>query len=160
MVAKTHRLSAVAGGVSSRRTGSRAAISRNGVIRPLLSGGTADGECCGGPDVCLGECGGALVGEAFTRRSWGWAALWAATTVIGAVIAVLAEMTALQRWPVTRSKPVVSVLQTIVLASALPFFAATSLGVGGGSIFAEALVVVAFGSLAVGSSRAVMKAAS
>jgi len=61
---------------------------------------------------------------------------------------------------VTRSKPVVFALQTIVPAIASPFFAATSLGVGGGALFAGALVVVAFGSVAVGSSRAVVKAAS
>jgi drug/metabolite transporter (DMT)-like permease len=103
--------------------------------------------------------GGTLVGEAFTRRNWGWEGVWAATTVIAAALAVLAEMTALQSWPVTRSKPVVFVLQTILPAALAPFFAARAFDVGRGALFAGSLAVLALASTAVGSSRAVVKAA-
>lgn len=104
--------------------------------------------------------GGTLVGEAFTRRSWGWAGVWVGTTIAGAVLAVLSEMSALQRWPVTRAKPVVFVLQTILPAIVSPFFAAAAFGVGRDALFACALAVVALGSVAVGTSGAVVKAAA
>lgn len=101
---------------------------------------------------------GTLLGEAFTRRSWGLAALWAVTTVVAAVLAVTAEMTALQTWPVSRSKPVVFVLQTLIPAFAAPFFSAQGFGTFHGVPFAVSLVVVAAGAAVVASSGAVAQA--
>jgi drug/metabolite transporter (DMT)-like permease len=98
---------------------------------------------------------GTLVGEAFTRRSWGLVAGWSAATVVAAILAVGTEMTALQTWPVTRSKPVVFVLQTIVPALAAPFFSARGFGPAFGLPFGGSLLVVALGAAAVGSSGAV-----
>lgn len=99
----------------------------------------------------------ALVGEAFTRHSWTWVVVWAAATVACAVLAVVTEMTALQHWPVTRSKPVVFVLQTMVPAAAAPFFVSEFSAERAG-VFVVALLVVASGSVAIASSGAMSKA--
>ena len=98
---------------------------------------------------------GQLIGESFTRHSWGTAALWAVATVVAAVLAVTSEMTALQSWPVSRSKPVVFVLQTLIPAFAAPFFSAHGFGAFHGVPFGVSLVVVAAGAATVASSGAV-----
>ncbi|HEX3806990.1 MAG TPA: hypothetical protein VHV52_09455, partial [Gaiellaceae bacterium] len=63
-----------------------------------------------------------------------------------------------QTWPVTRSKPVVFVLQTIFPAFLAPFFAAGGFGPLDGVPFVLALLVVGGGSIVIASSRAVAKA--
>ena len=103
--------------------------------------------------------GGTLVGEAFSQRLWLETGVWATATVLGAVLALGTEMTALQRWPVTRSKPVVFVLQTLLPALAAPFFAAAGFGPVHGIPFAISLLVVSVGAAAVGASKSVAKAA-
>jgi hypothetical protein len=101
-----------------------------------------------------------LLGEAFTRHRWPLVALWALTTIVAAVLAVTAEMTALQSWPVSRSKPVVFVLQTLIPAFAAPFFSASGFGPIHGIPFAVSLVVVAGGAATVASSGAVAETAA
>lgn len=100
---------------------------------------------------------GTLIGESFTRHSWTAAALWAVATAVAAVLAVTCEMTALQSWPVSRSKPVVFVLQTLIPAFAAPFFSAHGFGVFHGVPFAVSLLVVAAGAAIVASSGAVAR---
>lgn len=100
---------------------------------------------------------GALLGEAFTSRAWTLVALWSLTTVFAAVLAVIAEMTALQSWPVSRSKPVVFVLQTLIPAFSAPFFSARGFGPLNGVPFAVSLVVVAAGAAVVAGSGAVAR---
>jgi drug/metabolite transporter (DMT)-like permease len=103
--------------------------------------------------------GGTLVGEAFNRHRWLETGAWACATVVGAVLALGTEMTALQRWPVTRSKPVVFVLQTLLPALVAPFFAAAGFGPFHGIPFAISLLVVSAGAAAVGASKSVAKVA-
>ena len=103
--------------------------------------------------------GGTLVGEGFDRHRWLETGAWACATALGAVLALGTEMTALQRWPVTRSKPVVFVLQTLLPALAAPFFAAAGFGPLHGVPFAISLLVVSAGAAAVGASKSVAKAA-
>lgn len=98
---------------------------------------------------------GALLGEAFTRHSWASVAAWGVATVFAAVLAVTVEMTALQSWPVSRSKPVVFVLQTMIPAFAAPFFSAQGFGPLHGIPFAASLIVVAVGAATVAGSGAV-----
>jgi drug/metabolite transporter (DMT)-like permease len=102
---------------------------------------------------------GTLVGEAFNRHRWTETAVWTCATIVGAVLALGTEMTALQRWPVTRSKPVVFVLQTLLPALATPFFAAAGFGPAHGIPFALSLLVVSAGAATVGASRSVAKVA-
>jgi hypothetical protein len=98
---------------------------------------------------------GALFGEAFTHRDWALVALWALAIVVAAVLAVTAEMTALQSWPVSRSKPVVFVLQTLIPAFVAPFFSTRGFGPFHGVPFAFSLVVVSAGAAVVAASGAV-----
>jgi hypothetical protein len=98
---------------------------------------------------------GALLGEAFSRGSSLLIALWGLGTVTAALLAVTAEMSALQAWPVSRSKPVVFVLQTLIPASAAPFFSAHRLGPGRGAAFVLALAIVTGGAVVIATSRAV-----
>jgi len=104
--------------------------------------------------------GGTLAGEAFKRHSWAPTVAWSVATVLCAVLALLAEMTALQRWPVTRSKPVVFVLQTLVPALGAPFFAATGFGPFHGVPFVVSLFVVSAGAGSVAASQLVGKVAA
>ncbi|HZP72200.1 MAG TPA: hypothetical protein VFA97_02370 [Gaiellaceae bacterium] len=97
---------------------------------------------------------GALLGTAFAERSWTLAAVWSVGVVAGAALALTAEMTALQSWPVSRSKPVVFVLQTLIPSFAAPFFSAQGFGALYGVPFAISLVVVAAGAATVASSGA------
>jgi drug/metabolite transporter (DMT)-like permease len=123
------------------------------------SDGLTTSVCAGLLYAWLGV-GGTLLSESFSARRWGLLSLWAGLTIVSAVLAVLAEMTALQTWPVTRSKPVVFVLQTIGPAVVAPFFASSGFGPLYGVPFALALAVVGAGSVAVGSSAAIAEVAS
>lgn len=121
------------------------------------SGGLAASLAAGSSYAWL-SFAGALLGEAFKRGVWLSVALWALATALAAVIALTAEMTALQSWPVTRSKPVVFVLQTMIPAFAAPFFSAHGFGPYHGIPFAVSLVVVAGGAAVVAGSGAVSEA--
>jgi hypothetical protein len=98
---------------------------------------------------------GALLGEAFRRGSWTLVVVWAAVTIVAAIVALTAEMTALQSWPVSRAKPVVFVIQTLVPAFAAPFFSTYGFGPAYGIPFALSLAVVGLGAATVASSTAV-----
>jgi drug/metabolite transporter (DMT)-like permease len=100
---------------------------------------------------------GTLIGESFRRHSWRLTGLWCVGTVLAAVLAVTAEMTALQSWPVTRAKPFVFVIQTLLPSFASPFFSAQSFGPIHGIPFALSLVVVTAGAATVASSGALAK---
>jgi hypothetical protein len=102
---------------------------------------------------------GALVGESLRSGSWPLLVVWAIATLVAAIVALTAEMTALQSWPITRSKPVVFVLQTLLPALAAPFFAAAGFGPFHGIPFAISLLVVSAGAAAVGASKSVARAA-
>lgn len=102
---------------------------------------------------------GALVGQSFRSGSWSLLVVWAIATVVAAIVALTAEMTALQSWPITRSKPIVFVLQTLLPALAAPFFAAAGFGPFHGIPFAISLLVVSAGAVTVGASKSVAKAA-
>lgn len=103
---------------------------------------------------------GTLLGEEFTRKAWLAVVLWTVATIVGAVLAVTAEMTALQSWPISRSKPVVFVLQTLIPAFAAPFFSARGFGPVHGIPFGVSLAVVALGAWTVAGSGAVSSAQS
>lgn len=131
------------------------------LLAGMRSTGRIDGlaaSCAAGLLYAWVGIGGTLLGEAFSRRDWALVAVWGASTIASSVLAVLAEMTALQTWPVTRSKPVVFVLQTIFPAFLAPFFAAGGFGPLDGAPFVLSLVVVGGGSVVIASSRAVAKA--
>lgn len=98
---------------------------------------------------------GALLGESFRRGSWTLASIWAVATILAAIVALTAEMTALQGWPVSRSKPVVFVIQTVLPAFAAPFFSKHGFGPAYGIPFALSLAVVGLGAATVASSAAV-----
>src|SRR5579859_1424151 len=102
---------------------------------------------------------GALLGESFRRHSWTLVGIWTVGTIVAAIVALTAEMTALQSWPVTRSKPVVFVIQTLLPSFAAPFFSKQGFGPLHGVPFAISLLVVAAGAAAVGASRSVAKVA-
>lgn len=102
---------------------------------------------------------GALLGEALRGHAWILIGVWGAGTILAAILALTAEMTALQSWPVTRSKPVVFVLQTLLPALAAPFFAAAGFGAVHGIPFAISLLVVSAGAAAVGASKSVARLA-
>jgi len=101
---------------------------------------------------------GTLLGEAFTDRDWAAVGGWGAAIVVAAILAVGAEMTALQTWPITRSKPVVFVLQTLVPAFGAAFFSSRRFGPASGIPFAAALIVVAIGAASVASSTSIAAA--
>ena len=100
---------------------------------------------------------GALIGESFREHSWAVAGLWSIATFAAAVLALAAEMTALQSWPLTRSKPVVYVVQTLVPSLVAPFFSASGFGPAHGVPFALSLVVVSAGAALVASSASVAR---
>lgn len=103
---------------------------------------------------------GALIGESFRRHSWSLTCLWSVGTIAAAVLAVTAEMTALQSWPVTRTKPLIFVIQTLLPSLAAPFFSAQGFGAGHGIPFAISLAVVSAGAATVASSAAVSRTQS
>jgi hypothetical protein len=131
------------------------------VLAAMRLTGRSDGlaaSCAAGLLYAWVGIGGTLLGEAFSRSDWTLVIVWGAGTTASAVLAVLAEMTALQTWPVTRSKPVVFVLQTIFPAFLAPFFAAGGFGPVHGAPFVVSLLVVAGGSIVIASSSAVAEA--
>ena len=103
---------------------------------------------------------GALLGESFRRHSWTLVGIWGVGTIVAAIVALTAEMTALQSWPVTRSKPVVFVIQTLLPSFAAPFFSKQGFGAFHGVPFAISLLVVSAGAAAVGASKSVAKVTS
>jgi len=100
----------------------------------------------------------ALIDEELADRHWLLALLWAAGVGIASWSSLLAEMTALQTWPATRSIPVVFGIEMVLPAAVLPILTHTR--PGHVVSFAAALAVACAGAAILGSSRAVARAAA
>ncbi|HEY8646479.1 MAG TPA: hypothetical protein VIL77_11425 [Gaiellaceae bacterium] len=100
----------------------------------------------------------ALIDEAIAHRHWLIALAWGAGVAVAGWSSLLAEMTALQTWPATRSIPVVFGIEMVLPAALLPILAHTR--PGHVLSFGAALAVACAGAAVLGSSRAVARAAA
>jgi hypothetical protein len=100
----------------------------------------------------------ALIDEELADRHWLLALLWGAGVAIASWSSLLAEMTALQTWPATRSIPVVFGIEMVLPAALLPLLTHTR--PGHLASFGAALAVACAGAGILGSSRAVARAAA
>jgi drug/metabolite transporter (DMT)-like permease len=105
----------------------------------------------------LAAIGLKLVADATGQGSWGLVVVFAAGAALAGVLALTAEMSALQRTAATRVAPVVLAGQVLVPAVAGPLafdeqWSRTTLG---GVVLALALLVVAAGAALLGASAAV-----
>jgi drug/metabolite transporter (DMT)-like permease len=100
----------------------------------------------------------ARIDEAIAHRHWLQAAAWGAGVGIASWSSLLAEMTALQTWPATRSIPVVFGIEMVLPAALLPLLTHTR--PGHVLSFGAALAVACAGAALLGSSRAVARAAA
>jgi drug/metabolite transporter (DMT)-like permease len=98
----------------------------------------------------------ALIDAAIADRHWLVALAWGAGVAAASWSSLLAEMTALQTWPATRSIPVVFGIEMVLPAALLPLLAHTR--PGHMLVFGAALVVACAGAAVLGSSRAVAHA--
>jgi hypothetical protein len=99
----------------------------------------------------------ALIDEAIAHRHWVVALAWGAGVAVASWSALLAEMTALQTWPATRSIPVVFGIEMVLPAALLPVLTHTR--PGHLLSFGAALAVACAGAGVLGSSPAVARAA-
>jgi drug/metabolite transporter (DMT)-like permease len=99
----------------------------------------------------------ARIDESIGHHHWQIAGAWGAGIALASWSALLAEMTALQTWPATRSIPVVFGIEMVLPAALLP--ALTQTRPGHVLSFAAALAVACAGAAVLGSSRAVARAA-
>ena len=100
----------------------------------------------------------ALIDEELADRHWVIALLWGAGVAVASWSSLLAEMTALQTWPATRSIPVVFGIEMVLPAALLP--ALTHTRPGHVVSFGAALAVACAGAAILGSSRVVARAAA
>jgi drug/metabolite transporter (DMT)-like permease len=100
----------------------------------------------------------ALIDEAIAHRHWPVALAWGAGVAAASWSSLLAEMTALQTWPATRSIPVVFGIEMVLPAALLPALAHAR--PGHVLSFGAALAVACAGAAVLGSSRAVARAAA
>ena len=100
----------------------------------------------------------ALIDAALADRHWFAALAWGVGAALAGWSGLLAEMSALQAWPATRSIPVVFTLEMAIPAAAAPILTQTSPAHIG--IFGLALTVACAGAVLLGSSRAVGRAAA
>jgi drug/metabolite transporter (DMT)-like permease len=100
----------------------------------------------------------ALIDEGIADRHWLVAVAWGIGVGAASWSSLLAEMTALQTWPATRSIPIVFGIEMVLPAALLPLL--TSTGPGHTLAFAVALAVACAGAAVLGSSRAVARAAA
>lgn len=100
----------------------------------------------------------ALIDAAIAHRHWVVALAWGAGVAAASWSSLLAEMTALQTWPATRSIPVVFGIEMVLPAALLPVLAHTR--PGHLASFGAALAVACAGAVVLGSSRAVARAAN
>jgi hypothetical protein len=100
----------------------------------------------------------ARLDEAVGHRHWILALAWGAGIGIASWSGLLAEMTALQTWPATRSIPVVFGIEMVLPAALLPLL--THTGPAHAVSFAASLAVASAGAALLGSSRAVARAAA
>jgi hypothetical protein len=101
-----------------------------------------------------------LVADALDRGTWPLAVLYVAGAALAGLLALTAEMSALQRVVATRVAPVVLAGQVLVpsLAGPLAFGEQWGRSTAGGVLLALALVAVAAGAALLGASRAVADA--
>jgi drug/metabolite transporter (DMT)-like permease len=100
----------------------------------------------------------ALIDEALADRHWLVVLAWGAGVAAASWSSLLAEMTALQTWPATRSIPVVFGIEMVLPAALLPLL--THVRPGHVAAFAASLAVACAGAAILGSSRAVARAAA
>jgi drug/metabolite transporter (DMT)-like permease len=100
----------------------------------------------------------ALIDEGIAHRHWLVAVAWGAGVAAASWSALLAEMTALQTWPATRSIPVVFGIEMVLPAALLPLLTHTR--PGHVVSFGAALAFACAGAAVLGSSRAVARAAA
>jgi drug/metabolite transporter (DMT)-like permease len=105
----------------------------------------------------LAAIGLKLVADATGRGSWALAVAFAAGAALAGVVALTAEMSAVQRIRATRVAPVVLAGQVLVpsLAGPLAFGEQWGRGTAGGILLALALLTVAAGAALLGASAAV-----
>jgi drug/metabolite transporter (DMT)-like permease len=99
----------------------------------------------------------ARLDEAVGHRHWILALAWGLGIAAVSWSGLLAEMTALQAWPATRSIPVVFGIEMVLPAALLPLL--TQVGPAHALPFAASLAVACAGAALLGSSRAVARAA-
>jgi drug/metabolite transporter (DMT)-like permease len=124
-------------------------LGRPGGLATSISAG------CGWAAVGLAT---ALIDAAIADRHWLAAAGWGIGAGAASWSSLLAEMTALQTWPATRSIPVVFGIEMVLPAALLPIL--TSTRPGHALSFGAALAVACAGAAVLGSSRAVARAAA
>jgi drug/metabolite transporter (DMT)-like permease len=100
----------------------------------------------------------ALIDAAIADRHWLAAVAWGIGVAAASWSSLLAEMTALQTWPATRSIPVVFGIEMVLPAALLPLLTHTS--PAHAVAFGVALAVACAGAAVLGSSRAVARAAA
>jgi drug/metabolite transporter (DMT)-like permease len=100
----------------------------------------------------------ALIDEAIADRHWFVGLAWGAGVAAVSWSSLLAEMTALQTWPATRSIPVVFGIEMVLPAALLPLLTDTT--PAHAVSFGAALAVACAGAAVLGSSRAVARAAA
>jgi drug/metabolite transporter (DMT)-like permease len=100
----------------------------------------------------------AQIDEAIAHRHWLVALAWGAGVAVASWSSLLAEMTALQTWPATRSIPVVFGIEMVLPAAALPLLTHTR--PGHWVSFGAALAVACAGAAILGSSRVVARTAA
>jgi drug/metabolite transporter (DMT)-like permease len=78
--------------------------------------------------LAFAVCGiaNSFAGQVFDEGNWGWLAIWLAVIAAGAVVALIGEMTAFQRAPVTRVFPVILVTQIVVAVGLAPLLGGES----------------------------------
>ena len=98
-----------------------------------------------------------LVADALDRGAWGVGIAWAALAGVAGLLALTAEMSALQRIAATRVAPVVLAAQVLVPVLAAPLVFGESWGdtALGGIVLGLAVLTVAGGAALLGASRAV-----
>jgi len=97
--------------------------------------------------------GTALVDAALADGRLLAAAVWAAAVGVASWATLVSEMTALQRWPATRSVPIAFGLEMVLPAAAAPFLATGD--PRHGAVFAAALALAAGGAVVLGANSAV-----
>jgi drug/metabolite transporter (DMT)-like permease len=98
-----------------------------------------------------------LVADALDRGAWGAGLAWAALAAAAGLLALTAEMSALQRIAATRVAPVVLAAQVLVPVLAAPLVFGEHWGdtALGGAVLGLAVLTVASGAALLGASRAV-----
>jgi drug/metabolite transporter (DMT)-like permease len=127
------------------------------VLRRLgRAGGLPTSVAAGLGWACLG-LGTALLDVAIADRNWAAALAWGLACAAAAWGALLAEMTSLQMWAATRAIPVAFGLEMAVPAALAPFL--TQRQPPHAVAFVLGLALACAGAIALGSSRAVARAA-